>query len=105
MNAEVSALNDNNTFELVPPPKDRQIVGGRWVYAVKIGQNGEETHKARYVAKGILKFLRLIIRKRLPRQLADPRMSSIRTLLQRVVQNDMIIHQIDVKTSYLNAPI
>jgi hypothetical protein len=53
MNAEVSALNDNNTFELVlwlvPPPKDRQIVGGRWVYAVKIGQNGEETHKARYM--------------------------------------------------------
>jgi hypothetical protein len=30
MNAEVSALNDNNTFELVPSPKDRQIVGGRW---------------------------------------------------------------------------
>ena len=56
MDAEVSALNDNNTFEhrfeLVPPPKDRLIVGGRWVYAVKIGQNGEETHKARYVAKG-----------------------------------------------------
>ena len=30
INAEVSALNDNNTFELVPRPKDRQIVGGRW---------------------------------------------------------------------------
>ncbi|CAB4041487.1 Hypothetical predicted protein [Paramuricea clavata] len=32
-------------------------------------------------------------------------MSSIRTLLQRVMQNDMIIHQMDVKTAYLNAPI
>ena len=33
------------------------------------------------------------------------RMSSVRTLLQRTLQNDMIIHQMDVKTAYLNAPI
>ena len=32
-------------------------------------------------------------------------MSSIRMLLQRAVQNGMIIHQMDVKTAYLNAPI
>ena len=53
MQDELDALQDNETFELVPAPIDRQVGGGgRWVYAVKIGQNGEETHKARYVAKG-----------------------------------------------------
>jgi hypothetical protein len=98
MNAEVSALNDNNTFELVPPPKDRQIVGGRWVYAVKIGQNGEETHKARYVAKGYSQIPEIDYQETFAPTARRPRMSSIRTLLQRVVQNDMIIHQMDVKT-------
>ena len=33
------------------------------------------------------------------------RMSSVRTLLQRTVQNNMTVHQMDVKTAYLNAPI
>ena len=32
MNAEVSALNDNNTFELVPPPKDRHSLLRRPLY-------------------------------------------------------------------------
>ena len=33
------------------------------------------------------------------------RMSSVRTLLQRMVQNNMTVHQMDVRTVYLNAPI
>ena len=33
------------------------------------------------------------------------RMSSFCTLLQRTLQNEMIIHQVDVETAYLNAPI
>jgi hypothetical protein len=32
-------------------------------------------------------------------------MSSVRTLLQRTVQNNMTVHQMDAKTAYLNAPI
>ena len=32
-------------------------------------------------------------------------MSSIRVLLQQAIQNDMLVHQMDVKTAYLNAPI
>ena len=51
MNDEMTALYDNDTFELVTPPEGRQIVGGKWVFAVKTGPEGEETHKARYVAK------------------------------------------------------
>ena len=28
MTAEMTALNENDTFELVKPPRDRQIIGG-----------------------------------------------------------------------------
>ena len=102
MQDELDALQDNETFELVPAPIDRQVVGGRWVYAVKICQNGEEAHKARYVVKGYSRIPEIDYQETFA---PTARMSSIRILLQRAVQNDMRVHQMDVKTAYLNAPI
>ena len=51
MDAEMQSLQENDTFELVPPPTDRAVVGGRWVFSVKTSPAGEK-HKARYVAQG-----------------------------------------------------
>ena len=42
MNEEITALHENNTFEITPLPEGRTVVGGRWVYAVKRHPNGEE---------------------------------------------------------------
>ena len=33
------------------------------------------------------------------------RITSVRTLMQIAVQHDLVVHQLDVKTAYLNAPI
>ena len=52
MDEEINALKENNTYKLTPLPENRSVVGGRWVYAIKLGPNDEETYKARYVAKG-----------------------------------------------------
>jgi len=52
MDEEISALKENNTYEFTPLPENRSVVGGRWVFSIKLGPNGEETYKARYVAKG-----------------------------------------------------
>ena len=102
MHDEVNALEDNDTYELVPPPKDRQVVGGKWVYAIKTDQKGDKTHKAQYVAKGYSQVAEIDYHKTFS---PTTRMSSIRALIQCAVQNDMGIHQMDVKTAYLNAPI
>ena len=32
-------------------------------------------------------------------------MSSVRVLMQKAMQNNMLIHQMDVMTAYLNAPV
>ena len=45
MTAEMTALNENDTFELVKPPRDRQIIGGKWVFAVKVGPTGKKPTK------------------------------------------------------------
>ena len=102
MSDEMIALTENETFELVKLPRGRQVVGGRWVFAVKTGPNGEETHKARYVAKGYSQIADIDYQETFA---PTARMSSVRTLMQKAVQNEMITHQMDVKTAYLNAPI
>nr|KYP54946.1 hypothetical protein KK1_001147 [Cajanus cajan] len=50
---EMQALTHNGTWELVPLPLGKKTVDYRWVYAVKVGPNGEvDRLKARLVAKG-----------------------------------------------------
>ena len=50
---EMAALHSNNTWDLVPLPPGKSPVGCRWVYAVKVGPDGQiERLKARLVAKG-----------------------------------------------------
>ena len=102
MDDEMTALTKNEMYELVTPPEGRQIVGGRWVFAIKTGPNGQETHKARYVAKGYSQIADIDYQETFA---PTARMSSVRMLLQKAVQNNMITHQMDMKTAYLNAPI
>ena len=77
-------------------------MGAKWVYTIKTNQEGEETYKARFVAKGYSQISDIDYQETFA---PTARMSSIRMLLQRAVQNEMIIHQMDVKTAFLNAPI
>ena len=102
MSDEMTAIRDNDTFELVTPPAGRKIVGGRWVFAVKVGPDGGETHKARYVAKGYSQTAGIDYHETFA---PTARMSSVRLLMQQAVQTGMIIHQMDVRSAYLNAPI
>ena len=53
MKDEVKELQDNETWNLVRPPTDRDVIPGKWVYKVKLGPSGQvDKYKARYVAKG-----------------------------------------------------
>ena len=45
MKEEMSALEDNNTFDLVKLPEDKTVVGGRWVYAKKIAPDSRVYRK------------------------------------------------------------
>ena len=78
MQDEMTALYDNDTFELVTTPEGRQIVGGKWVFAVKTGPEGDETHKARYVAKGYSQIAEIDYQETFA---PTARMSSVRMLL------------------------
>ncbi|KAH0754407.1 hypothetical protein KY290_024677 [Solanum tuberosum] len=53
MKAEITALEDNQTWSVVPLPADKAPIGCKWVFKVKYRASGEvERYKARLVAKG-----------------------------------------------------
>jgi hypothetical protein len=102
MGEEMESLQLNNTLELVPPPKDHNVVGGRWVYAIKQGSNNEKKFKARFVAKGYSQMEGIDYVETFS---PTARITSIRMLMQFAAAEGLIVDQMDVKTAYLNADI
>ena len=57
MESEYSSLLKNDTWDLVPPPEGKNIVGSRWVLKVKRNENGSVNRfKADLLHKDILKW-------------------------------------------------
>ena len=53
MQAEYDSLMENETWELIPAPENRQIITGRWCFKLKKDRNGHIIkYKARWVAHG-----------------------------------------------------
>ena len=102
MEEEMSSLKRNDTFTLTPLPPGESTVGGRWVYTIKEGSDGEKTYKARYVAKGYSQVKGVNYDETFA---PTANLTSIRVLMQIAAQYDLILHQMDVKSAYLNAPI
>jgi len=54
------ALASNDTWEFVPLPSRKKIVGCRWIYVVKVGHSGEvDCLKTRLVGKGYIQLIDL----------------------------------------------
>lgn len=53
MEQEIEVIEQNGTWELVPRPAKRKIIGVKWVFKTKYHSDGTlDKHKARLVAKG-----------------------------------------------------
>lgn len=52
-NEEKEQIEKNNTWTLVPRPKDKNVIGTKWVFRNKLDENGKVSrNKARLVCKG-----------------------------------------------------
>jgi len=50
---EMLVINKNGTWELTPRPKDKNVIGVKWVYRTKLNPNGSiHKHTGRLVVKG-----------------------------------------------------
>jgi vacuolar-type H+-ATPase catalytic subunit A/Vma1 len=53
MNEELDQIEKNQTWELVPRPKNKNVIGTKWVYKNKMNEDGKVIkNKARLVCKG-----------------------------------------------------
>ena len=103
MQDEYDALVDNETWNLVPAPSGRRVVGGKWVYKVKRGSQGEiDKYKARYVAQGFSQVPGLEYKETYA---PTARPETIRTVFALTAQHDCILEQMDVKSAYLHSKV
>ena len=53
MNEELDQIEKNQTWDLVPRPKDKNVIGTKWVFKNKMNEDGQVVkNKARLVCKG-----------------------------------------------------
>jgi hypothetical protein len=100
MDEEIRAIEKNNTWELVSLPKGHKAIGVKWVYKAKKNIKGEiERYKARLVAKGYIQKAGIDYD-----EVFAPvaRLETIRLIISLAAQHKWKIHQMDVKSAFLN---
>ena len=103
MKKQFYSLVDNKTWKLCELPKNRKVLGGRWIFALKKDENGQTVkHKARYLAKG---FSQVFGSAYLETFAPTAKLSSIRLFLPLVIHFGCEVFQIDVSLAYLNADL
>ena len=91
---------DNQTWDLVELPSGREPIGSKWVFKVKHSSDGKvERFKARLVAKGYAQKYGIDYDETFSPVV---KFSSVRALIAFAIQNDMLLHQMDVVTAFLN---
>ena len=101
--AEYASLLQNETWDLVELPSGRQAIGSKWVFKVKCGSDGKvERFKARLVAKGYAQKHGIDYDETFSPVV---KCQSIRVLLAFALQNDLLLHQMDVVTAFLNGTL
>lgn len=103
MNAEIKSLLNAGTYEIVSLPPDCHAIGGKWVFTIKCGPNGEIIkYKARWVAQGFSQRYGIDYEETFA---PVARFDSIRLILAQVAWFDWELHQMDVKSAYLNGTL
>ena len=103
MVVEYDSIIIKNAWEVVPRRVGKSVVRSKWVYKVKQATYGSvEKHKAIFVAIGFSQVEGIDFDETFA---PVARYSSIRPILALSAQMGWQIHQMDVKTTFLNGVI
>ncbi|KAM0015323.1 putative RNA-directed DNA polymerase [Helianthus debilis subsp. tardiflorus] len=103
MEDEISAIERNNTWELVSLPTGTKAIGVKWVFKTKLNEEGNiDKLKARLVVKGYSQKKGIDYE-----EVFAPvaRWDTIRTILALSAQRNWKVYQLDVKSAFLNGEL
>jgi hypothetical protein len=102
MQEELNNFTTNEVWSLVEHPK-QNVIGTKWVFRNKQDEDGVVTkNKARLVAKGYTQVEGLNFGETYA---TVARLKTIRILLAFATHHNFKLHQMDVKSAFLNGPI
>ena len=98
MDLEFEALNQRETWVLVPRPQHTNIVTCRWIFTMKYNSDGTiNRHKARLVAHGFSQTYDVDYKETFSPVV---RLNSVRILLSLAVNQGWSLHQLDVSNAF-----
>lgn len=100
---EYDAINEQGTWEVVPRPVNRKVVGVTWVLRTKSDvQSGHTIHKARLCARGFTQIPGVDFDATYAPTVSR---AGLRLTVAIAVQLGMLIHAVDCKNAFLNGTI
>ena len=103
MQNEIESLKKHEVWDLVELPAGRKAIGSKWIFKCKTDADGNvERYKARLVAQGFTQKYGIDYE-----ETYSPvvRFESVRTVLALAAKLGFKLHQMDIKTAFLNGEL
>jgi hypothetical protein len=103
MTEEYQSIIKNDVWEIVPRPNSKDVVSSRWLFKIKHAADGSiEKYKARFVACSFSQKEGIDYEETFA---PVARYTSIKTIIVVAAKMKWKLHQMDVKTVFLNGVI
>lgn len=100
MNEELNQIKRNQTWELVPMPKNKNVIGTKWVFRNKLNEHGKVVrNKARLLCKGYAQVEGIDFEETFAPM---ARLEAIHMFFALAIYKNFKVYQMDVKSAFLN---